>query len=72
MTPDDPTFCHRPVGQVAATVTQAPPRVVLCVSHLGVSLDLSWLTKHGEVTIYSEHPLTITPLAENAVRVGRR
>lgn len=51
---------------------QDPPRVLVSVPRVGLVLDLSWLTKHGEVTIYSEHPLTITPVAENTVRIGRR
>lgn len=53
-------------------VVHEPPRVLVSVPKVGLTLDLSWLTKHGEVTIYSEHPLTIEPVAENTVRVGRR
>lgn len=54
-----------------ATKTPTPPRVVLSVPRIGLTVDLSWLTKYGEVTITSDHPLTFTPLAENAVRIGR-
>lgn len=49
-----------------------PPAVAVTVPRTGLTIDVSWATRHGDITIYSEHPLTITPVAENTVRIGRR
>lgn len=49
----------------------APPTVVVTVPRDGLTIDVSWATKHGDITICADHPLTITPVAENAVRIGR-
>ena len=54
-----------------ATTTVAPPTITVTVPRTGLVVDLTWATQHGDVLITSDHPLTIQPVAENAVRIVR-
>ena len=62
---------QRKLPDAPAVTASVPPRLTVTVPSSGLTLDLAWAMRHGDVTIYSEHPITIVPLAENAVRVTR-